>query len=73
MLNCIMHLYLICSYDLDCDVVKVLEFTPECVEAMVAKAKACKAAGHKPEALAILTSAQGLVPANRDITRAINK
>jgi len=52
---------------------QVLEFEPGCVEALVARAKACKAAGRKAEAVAILAAALDLVPANREISKALAK
>ena len=51
----------------------MLEFEPGGVEALVARAKACKAAGRKAEAVAILAAALDLVPANREISKALAK
>ena len=52
---------------------KVLDYEPESVEALVAKAKSLKAGGSKVEALATLRHAQLCQPNNKEINRAIHR
>jgi len=52
---------------------QVLDYDPESVEALVAKAKSQKSGGSKAEALATLLTAQLCQPTNREINKAINR
>ena len=54
-------------------VYQVLDYDPESVEALVAKAKSQKSGGSKVEALATLLTAQLCQPTNREINKAINR
>jgi len=52
---------------------QVLAGSPHSVEALVARAKAQRAAGRLPEALQDLALAHDLTPTNREVTKALQR
>ena len=67
------HIYTYTSLVYISNLSKVLDYEPESVEALVAKAKSLKAGGSKVEALATLRHAQLCQPNNKEINRAIHR